>query len=186
MTTLALLRRGSSRCRNPALPLEYSPLTIINGSGVDLRILRVGLQEVTDTDYPFWTLTFIDGLEGGEPGDVEKLDSANRDLPPGVLVRRNATVLRPGAKRGASAGGINIREILHSNVGLWTTTNWIVNDKFYNFGKYASFSGRLALREGQGIALVQRNQSGLGLFEVYLRFSLSSARDAQGGALYVS
>jgi hypothetical protein len=55
-----------------------------------------------------------------------------------------------------------------------------VNAKFYNFGRSASFSGRLALREGQGIALVQRNQSGIGLFEVYFRFSISSARESEG------
>lgn len=171
---------------NPSLPPEYSPLAILNGSAQDIRIKRIGLQELCDTDYPFWTLTFVDGLEGGEDAEVSKLDSANRDLPPGVSVRRNVTVLRPGGKRGASAGGINIREILHSNVGIWPTSAPFVNDKFYNFGRYASFSGRLALREGQGIALVQRNQSGLGLFEVYFRFSISSAREAQGGSVYVS
>jgi hypothetical protein len=61
-----------------------------------------------------------------------------------------------------------------------------VNDKFYNFGRYASFSGRVALREGQGVALVQRNQSGLGLFEVYFRFSISSAHESPGSPIYVS
>jgi hypothetical protein len=170
----------------PAIPLDHSLLSFDNNSGVDVRIVSLDLQEVTDTDFPFWTLTFVDSLDDGEDANVEKLDSTNQDLPSGVLVRRNASMLRPGGKRGAVAGGISIREILHSNVGNWATTNWIVNDKFYNFGKYASFSGRAALREGQGIALVQRNQSGLGLFEVYFRFSIASAREAQGGSVYVS
>ena len=170
----------------PSLPVGWSPLTILNDSGVDLRVLRMGIQEVTDTDYPFWTLTFIDGLDSGEDADVEKLDSTSRDLPAGVFVRRNANVLRPGGKRGSIGGGINIREILHTNIGGGYVAPLMHNDKFYNFGRYASFGEKLGLREGQGIALVQRTQSGVGMFEVYFRFSVASAREAQGGGVYVS
>jgi hypothetical protein len=170
----------------PSLPVGYSPLAIVNDGLADVRVLRMGIQEVTDTDYPFWTLTFIDGLDSGEQADVQKLDSANKDLPCGVLLRRNANILRPGGKRGSIGGGINIREILHANVGAMSGASVMLNDKFYNLGRYASFSGKLALREGQGIALVQRNQSGVGIFEVYFRFSISSARETQGGSFYVS
>ena len=171
---------------SPTLPVNYSPLTIVNGSTAELRVLRIGVQEISNTEPPFWKINFIDGLDGGEDVEVEKLDSANSELPPRIVVRRNANILLPGAKRGSSAFGIPIRNILHSNVGVWNTNTGIVNDKFYNIGRHASFDGRLSLREGQGIALLQVNQSGVGLFEVYFQFTVASARDAQGGTVYVS
>ena len=170
---------------SPTLPVNYSPLTIVNGSTAELRVLRIGVQETSNTETPYWKINFIDGLDGGEDVQIEKLDSANSELPPRVLVRRNANILLPGSKRGASEFGIPIRNILHSNVGRWNNTG-IVNDKYYCIGSHASFDGRLTLREGQGVALVRTGQSGIGLFEVYCQFTIDSAREAQGGTVYVS
>lgn len=168
----------------PAMPVDVSPIALINNSTIDVHIQRVEIQDMHDTSIPQWSLQFIDGIRFGEDVSVDKLDTASPDLPAGIRLVRNAVVLHPGGARGASVptSPVPIRSVVGGGVVSLFGGGVLAAEKYNN----ASLLSDITLREGQGIALVQYDNSGVSNSELHLMFSVVSSRDAQGGIAYVS
>ncbi len=146
-----------------------------SGSGVVLEVLWVTLGEIADDSVPQFTVEQVDGLNDTSGSAVTPFafDSTS-SLPSQVLVRERCTVLTEGAKHGAFIA-IPQRQWTQgafSGTGpaLATAVNAKRNEQWgaSPFTRGYSSDVDWVLREGDGIAVFQRNAGSLGAWRIGL------------------
>lgn len=175
-----------------------NPLAIFNGSGsgVVLHLARVEVEELyTDDAIPLLTVETISGLRDGHALAPVPMDTGNAALPAGVMVRRGAGVVQAGpdglvGSRQRAGGNLPLRRAVLAPLGVGVALasgalNLGLNRRHQALGGRDSSVSQLVLREGEGLAVLQRaNASGLGEHELVLTFTVEDVSSGGGGNTY--
>lgn len=174
------------------------PFAVFNGSGsgVVLRVPRVEIEEIlTDDAIPLLTVETISGLRDGIDLAPVAMDTGNAALPATVMVRHSAGVVQAGSDglRGARqrAGGDRpLRRAVLAPLGVGVALasgalNLGQDRRHQVLGGRESAVSQLVLREGEGLAVLQRaNASGLGEHEISLTFTVEDVSSGGGSNTY--
>jgi len=175
-----LVREVVNRSANPSL------MAILNGSGsgVVLTVGRIQITQIkTDDILPMFTVETITGTYEGQDISVVKMDSLNEDIPAGVKVKKNCTVTQVNADaslggRKKESGDLALRRRASSPFGVSPAlASGIIpfmnkRQAVFDFSPTVDTDGGLVLREGEGIAIMQRpNASAWGNYEVLVYFT---------------
>lgn len=146
------------------------------GSGVILNIARIELRQIRTVDlYRVFSLESCSEIYDGKTIPVNSMDSSFSAIDSLVEFKQNCTVRQGNVDaqhgRNARAGGdfIPWRRIVEPaygvGVGLASTSIKPRMNK--------TFAGEIVLREGEGLALIQRNYfSGWGNYEINILFTI--------------
>lgn len=178
-TDCYLVREVINASANPSL------LAVLNGSGsgVVLTLGRIQVTQVkTDDILPMFTLETVSGIYDGADVTPIKMDTANTTVPSGVKIRKNCTVQQVnsdasvgGRKKTTGDNAVRRRAVAPFGVSAGLAAAWPLYNRrqaIFDFSSVADSDGGLVMREGQGIALLQRpNASAWGNYEVLIYFT---------------
>jgi len=168
------------------------------GSGVVLEVVLLELQECRDLiEVPLYSVEYIDALAGGE--DVAPVPADSTHALPGygrLLVRKNCLITPAGMKRGAMLSVAQKRRAIGGNCGWGPNQNLSAMPVCSPSHALAHIEGTnrgtddiepMRIREGEGVALVLKNGSGIGKFDALLTFTVESRLEmSRPEMLYVS
>lgn len=151
---------------------------IYNGTVSDYITIRsIKIRETGSRDIVSFSLERIESTDSdGTALNIIKLDTSSADVPAGVLFEKGSRVklykgearslLLPVYRRGQYP-------VFGDNPGKARFPRHADNELFY--------TGRIRLRQGDGVAFVQRSPSSLGNFNVEMQFTVDSDPAPGGG-----
>lgn len=179
---------------NSALPCLFG-IHNGSGSGVVLTVSRIELSEIRTTDIlPQFTIETISGIYGGTDITPIKLDTSNTTIPSGLKLVSNCTVQQANidsatAVRSRNSGDLPLRRVVRPPFGvspaLASGILTLQNRKHivFDFSTIVDSDGGLVLREGQGLAIINRpNASGYANYEVIVHFTNAYTPAGGGGS----
>jgi hypothetical protein len=147
-----------------------------SGSGVILKAYQIECQEIGPADICYFAIQKIDGINPERYGtDVTStifpMDSSNA-LPSGIKMYEDCLVSLDGSKHGAIMTNPSFRR----NVQLWLGTGptWAIGTRMYGIVTSSDVLDNavnpVVLRPGEGLALIQKNASGMGRYGASVLF----------------
>lgn len=167
-----------------AAATSYAIWALLNGSGsgVVLEVLWITIGEVGDDTVPQFTVEQIDGLDDTTGSAVTPfLFDSTASLPAQVVVRERCTVLTEGAKHGALIA-VPQRQWSQGAFGgtgpALATPPKPKRHEVWGHSPYQrgySSDVEWVLREGDGLAIMQRNAGSLGAWRIALWLTAESS-----------
>ncbi len=154
------------------------------GSGKTVRVRQIDIQEAADNALPIFTLERIDGVLNGTTLNPVAMDTGAAALPAGVTVKRDAYCLMAGHKIGAVVMSPYVRRSIQQVYGTGPSFAGVDMTGLNHMAKTVdNYNADIAVREGQGIAIFNRNASGWGKYEFYVEFNREDLGGAPTGGL---
>lgn len=158
------------------------PMLIFNGagSGVIISILDIECQEIGTDEMCAFAVQKIDGIYNtvyatNVSNYVVPMDSQS-PLPSSIAVYENVLVSLYGAKHGSIMSNPSYRR----NVQMWVGTGptWASGVRMYGTVSSSEIIDNgvtpIVIRPGEGLALLQKNSSGMGRYEATMLFQVES------------
>jgi len=154
-----------------------------SGSGVVVVISRLEISEIRTVDIlPMFTIETISGIYGGKDLTPAMLDTSNTAIPSGLKLRKDCTVQQASidsatALRSRVSGDLPLRRLVRPTFGIAPAlaSAFAFNTKkhkVFDFSTAIDSDGGLVLREGEGLAVLNRpNASGYALYEIIVHFT---------------
>lgn len=163
-------------CTLPAFSLMNG-----SGSGVVLEIVNISVWEAGEDALPQFSIEAIDAINNGATLTPVSFDTTNTALGT-VTARANTTVLSAGAKYGALIVTPRRRAVAGVAQGRGPGLAVMNIEGIAPVSVFASPASGLGMvvREGEGLAIIQRNTGKLGRFDLAMTFTVAEAASGAG------
>jgi hypothetical protein len=179
---------GSYMLNEYVYPLAVnSLLTIWNGvgSGRVISIKTIAISEILEDTIPYFVFDMIGAARGGNVVTPIKMDSSSPDTVD-VDVRSNCLVDIIGFDAGAIIVNSGMRKMTRQTFGIGLSQTDVSFGRDARDVRFAD--SPIVLRQGVGIAIIQKNYGGVGLHEFIISYTFTpavvggSSEHAYGGA----
>lgn len=165
-----------------------------SGSGVVVVISRLEISEIrTANILPMLTVETISGIYGGVDLTPTKLDTSNTSIPSGLKLLKNCTVQQASidsatAIRSRVSGDLAVRRLVKPTFGVGPAlasafmSFQTKKQRVFDFSPSVDSDGGLVLREGEGIAILNRPNACCYLtYEIIVHFTNTYSPPSGGG-----